>query len=307
MLWCRRKDFRMRTLYVTCPAYAMRGPLDRQFHLDQVAWVAQDMGWKLVPSPLLDRHLGPGAWLPVAERARDLKRALAHDVVWACRGGYGSLDLVETVLKAKQQRGPRLIGYSDITALHGAFAVRGWHERAYGSVATAPRRAGRAGTTLVAWLRGGGFARDGAMDAGVQVLVPGRARGRLFAACLSVLASLAGTPAMPDLAGCVLAIEDIKSQPFLIATHLTQLHLSGALTGVRALVGGTFTHAEDHDYLGPRPDEVLAEWGRRLRVPTLGRLPFGHLDDGLVLPYDRQATVEAGRDGRWTVTVHPAR
>lgn len=296
----------MPTLYVTCPAYAMRGPLDRQSHIDQATWLAEEMGWRLVVSPLLARHLGPGAWLPAADRIADLRTALRHDVVWACRGGYGSIELVETVLKARQRSGPLLIGYSDITALHAAFAVRGWQQRVYGSVPTGNRRGGRAGTSLLTALRGDALTRSQVNDAGARVLRPGRASGRLFPACLSVLASLVGTPAMPDLRGCVLAIEDIKVQPFLMATHLNQLHLGGALRGVRALLCGTFTHAEDHDYQGPTPDEVLAQWSGRLRIPAIARLPFGHLDDGLGLPCDRTVRVQATDNGTWTVTINAA-
>lgn len=296
----------MPTLYVTCPAYAMRGPLDRRNHLDQVAWLAQEMGWTLVASPLMERYLGPGSWLPAEERSADLRRALGHDAIWASRGGYGSIELVETVLKARQRRGPVLIGYSDITALHAAFAVRGWQRRIYGAVPNAGRRAGRAGTSLIAGLRGGAIRCSATQDAAARVLRPGRARGRLFPACLSVLASVVGTPAMPDLRGCVLAIEDIKVQPFLMATYLNQLHLSGALRGIRALLGGTFTHVEDADYLGPTPDEVLAQWGARLRVPTIARLPFGHMDDSLGLPSDRTVRVQATGDAKWTVSIDAA-
>lgn len=294
------------SLYIICPAYAMRGPLDRLAHVEQAQWLAQELGWTLVPSPLLDRHLGPGAWLPARERARDLERALTHDVVWACRGGYGSIELVETVLKAKRRSGPLLIGYSDITALHAAFAVRGWHQHYYGTIPSGSRRTGRAAASLLAGLRGEAFTRSNLSDAAARVLRPGRATGRLFPACLSVLASLTGTPAMPDLNDCVLAIEDIKVQPFLMATHLNQLHLAGALRGVRALLAGTFTHTEDHDYLGPTPNEVLSEWAMRLRVPLIARLPFGHMDDALVLPYRRQVQVQAGRDGTWTVAIRAA-
>lgn len=295
------------SLYVTCPAYAMRGPLDQQSHVNQAKWLAQELGWRVVVSPLLDRHLGPGAWLPLRERARDLERALTYDVVWACRGGYGSIELVETVLKAKRRNGPLLIGYSDITALHAAFAVRGWHQCYYGGLPANGRGGGRQGSSLLAGLRGEAITRNHLSDASACVLRPGRATGRLFPACLSVLASLTGTPAMPDLSGCVLAIEDIKVQPFLMATHLNQLFLSGALRGVTALLAGTFTHVEDHDYQGPAPHEVLGEWANRLRVPLIARLPFGHMDDALVLPYERPVQVQAARNGRWTVAIHAAR
>jgi muramoyltetrapeptide carboxypeptidase LdcA involved in peptidoglycan recycling len=75
---------------------------------------------------------------------------------------------------------------------------------------------------------------------------------------------------------------------------------------VRALLGGTFTHSEEPDYLGPTPDEVLAEWGARLRVPTIIRLPFGHLHDALALPAHRLTQVEARRDGTWTINIRAA-
>lgn len=296
----------MTTLYVTCPAHAMRGPVDQRNHIDDAGWLARELGWQVVVSPLLDRHLGPGAWLPVADRAADLRRALTHDAIWACRGGYGCIELVDVVRQARQRRGPILIGYSDITALHAAFAAHGWHQRIYGTIPSGNARGGRAAGSLLAALRGEGLRRTHHSDAAARVARPGRADGRLFPACLSVLASLAGTSAMPDLNGSVLAIEDVRVQPFLMATNLNQLHLSGALRGVRALLGGTFTHTEDADYLGPTPDEILTEWGARLRVPTVIRLPFGHLHDSLALPSHRPTRVEARRDGSWTISIDAA-
>lgn len=247
---------------------------------------------------------------PAEVRAHAIHRAWADPSIAALvamRGGYGSaqlLPLLDVTLLRDARKA--LIGYSDITALHAAFAVRGWQQRVYGSVPTGNRRGGRAGTSLLAALRGDALTRSQVNDAGARVLRPGRASGRLFPACLSVLASLVGTPAMPDLRGCVLAIEDIKVQPFLMATHLNQLHLGGALRGVRALLCGTFTHAEDHDYQGPTPDEVLAQWSGRLRIPAIARLPFGHLDDGLGLPCDRTVRVQATDNGTWTVTINAA-
>jgi muramoyltetrapeptide carboxypeptidase len=129
----------------------------------------------------------------------------------------------------------------------------------------------------------------------------------LFPACLSVLAGLCGTSLQPDLRGAVLAIEDINVQPFQIDFNLHQLHLAGALRGVTALLGGSFTGELRPDYLGPTPDELLATWGRRLRVPVLTRLPFGHLDDALVLPAGRRTEVRAHGDGGWTVDIASVR
>lgn len=291
-----------KTLYVTCPAYALHGPLDRQKVADAAAWLGKELGLEPVLSPLLDRHAGHGAWLPRGERERDLLAALGHDLVWACRGGYGSIEMVDALLKARPRRRPALIGYSDITVLHACWWQRRWGPGFYGTLS--PRSAGgRAGRSLAALVHGQGFVRDQRVDAGARVLRQGRARGRLFAGCLSVLAGLCGTAAQPDLRGCVLALEDVNVHPFVIAFNLHQLHLAGALAGITGLVGGTFTGEEAADYVGPTQDEVLAEWAARLAVPMVSRLPFGHLDDGLVLPVGRPVELVAGRGGRWSLTV----
>ncbi len=291
------------TLYLACPAFAMNTPLERQNNIDSASWVAKEMGWEVVVSPLLERTMGNGAWLPLKERAADLKRALRHQVIWACRGGYGSIELLDTLLAAKVDHAPMLIGYSDITALHAGFQTRGWRQQIYGKIPPAATRHGRQAGSMMAALRGLPVQYDPQLHAGVRVLRAGRAQGRLFPACLSVLASVCGSAAMPDLDGTVLALEDVRIHPFLMATHLHQLYLCGALRGVRALVGGTFTHQVDHDYWGPSPEDVLAEWGQRLKIPVIARLPFGHLPDALALPFNRQTRILAEPAGNWHLVI----
>ena len=227
-------------------------------------------------------------------------RALDHDVVWACRGGFGSIELADTLLRSRRKHGPLLIGYSDITVLHCGQRAHGWRHHYYGNIPPRAAPASRQGESLLALARGKGLRLGHFQQAGARVLRPGRARGPLFPACLSVLAGLCGTAAQPDLRGHVLAIEDIGVQPFLVDFNLNQLHLSGALAGVVGLLGGSFTGEERPDYLGPSFDEVLAAWAARLRVPLVARLSFGHLDDALVLPYraatsGRPRTMVAGR------------
>ena len=293
-----------RTLYVTCPAYALHGPLDRQKVQESATWFAKEFGLEVVTSPLLDRHMGQGAWLPQAERQADLERAIDHTAIWACRGGFGSIHLVEGLLKLQPATVPFLIGYSDITVLHTAWHMRGWQLGCYGTI---PHRTqGRSGATLFALAHGQGWKRSQAGDPGVRVLRAGRAEGPLFPACLSVLASLSGTAVQPDLRGRILAIEDVDVHPFLVDTYLNQLHLAGVLEGVAGLTGGSFTSNERVDYVGPSSDDILEAWGERLRIPTIARLPYGHLEDPLVLPYGRTATLTARRSGVWSLAVAPS-
>lgn len=57
---------------------------------------------------------------------------------------------------------------------------------------------------------------------------------------LSVLASLAGTPYMPDIDGGILFLEDVGEQPYRIERMLNTLYLSGILGKQRAIVFGDF-------------------------------------------------------------------
>src|SRR4051812_5612834 len=98
----------MATCYVCCPAYALEGPLKKSRLLEAIEPVARDFGLEVVASPLMDRHMGSGAWLPIDERRADILRALDHDLVWASVGGYGCIHLVRDLMKAEPKRGPRL-------------------------------------------------------------------------------------------------------------------------------------------------------------------------------------------------------
>jgi len=64
--------------------------------------------------------------------------------------------------------------------------------------------------------------------------------GTLWGGNLSVLASLAGTPYMPDIQGGILFIEDVSEQPYRIERMLNTLYLSGVLQKQRAIIFGDF-------------------------------------------------------------------
>ncbi len=292
------------TLYVCCPSYALQNPIEERNYLKRARAFARREGLRVVASPLLGRHLGPGAWLEAGPRLDDLVEALRHDVVWACQGGYGAAHLIPTLLEASVKGRPRLIGYSDTTIFHACWRLRGWGEGYYGHIPVV-LQGSREGESLTPLFRGRGLRRSNATDAAAAVLRPGRAEGVCFAACLVVLAGLVGTPAMPNLEGCVLAIEDIDEKPYQVDFALNQLHAAGALRGVVALLGGSFSHQSARDYGGPGVDDILRHWGERCGVPVISHLPFGHMPDALVMANGRRLAVEARADGAWTIEFAP--
>jgi muramoyltetrapeptide carboxypeptidase len=285
-------------LYITAPSYAMKNPVEHAKTLKTAQTWAEALSWDVVPSPLLSRYCQAGVWLPVEARAEDMARALQHEIVWAFRGGYAAVHLVPALLQAQAAGQPLLIGFSDITVLHACWRVRGWGPALYGTFSEGTTDA-RQAAGLMAFLKGDEFVCSSETEAAARVLHPGSATAPLFAACLVVLANLCGTAAFPDLAGNILAIEDVEERPYAIDFALHQMWLAGKLDGIAGLLCGSFHHQVGADYGGPTVDEILAMWAERLGVPAICRLPFGHMDDPLALPAGLPVEMEAHPDGRW--------
>jgi muramoyltetrapeptide carboxypeptidase len=134
----------------------------------------------------------------------------------------------------------------------------------------------------------------GAGCAGTGVIRAGRASGTLLGGSLTLLAHLCGTPWMPPLAGAVLFLEDVDETPYRLDRYLTQLRLSGALDGVRAICVGQLTACDDGDQSGV---ETVRELVRALGVPAIEGLPAGHEPDNFALPLGSVVTVVAPERG----------
>lgn len=290
-------------MYLCVPAYGPNGPKDARVSIDLTRQLAQRLGDELVVSPLVSRYLGRGQRHSLQTRLDDLAQALTHRYIVAFRGGYGSIELAEGLLQmpVPADHKPVLFGYSDITVLHAVWQVRNWGQTFYGPMPDKWEDS-RTARDLMAMISGQSLTITSDTEAMTQVLAPGHAKGPCFAACLTVLSHLVGTPAMPDLRGRVLAIEDIDEKPWQVDCALAQLHLSGSLGGVVAIVGGQFPHTNHADFMGNTCLQVLAHWAERLKVPCITRLPFSHLDDQMGLMNGRELELDAQAEGRWSIT-----
>ncbi|TVR45702.1 MAG: LD-carboxypeptidase [Planctomycetota bacterium] len=291
-----------------CPAYA--GLSDAEF--DRAETMAQQLAaachWQLNWLPSSRSGLAPGHWLPAAQRLDELRHILDQvDILWALRGGYGCLHLVPELSQLTVRRAPLLIGFSDLTVLHGLWARRGWGPSIHGPM---PAIGGgeQAIGSLRQLLNGDSLHWDQQSHPEVEVAFPGSAKGPLFPACLRVLAGMVGTAAMPHLAGHILAIEDIDERPYAIDRALSQLYQAGCLEGLRGLVTGRFPGADGghgSDARGPSLHAVLGEWAQRLALPCIYALPFGHEADPLSLPCGGLAELSCdGRDWSLRVRLH---
>ena len=80
--------------------------------------------------------------------------------------------------------------------------------------------------------------------------------GPSYVSCLRLLAAVCGTPAQPDLAGCVLFLRCCE-RGYIVDRCLQQCALAGALTGIAAIVAGNFhctpVHSTSPVCKGPHP------------------------------------------------------
>jgi muramoyltetrapeptide carboxypeptidase len=257
-------------------------------------------GWDLDPvvgSHVRDTHPEFG-YLAGSDqaRARDLEEAWCDpsvDAVICARGGYGVQRMVDLLdWAAMRAAGPKVfVGYSDITALHEAFAVRLGLSTLHGPmVATLSfLKDARTQDSLRATL----FEPESVTTLGLEtarVMVPGRARGVTLGGCVSLLAAGLGTPdARAGARGGLLLMEDIGEEAYRLDRILTQLLRSGWLDGVAGVALGSW---ED---CGPYEQEVrtlLYDRLGALGVPVVEELGFGHCATALTMPLGVPAVLD---------------
>ena len=261
--------------------------------------------------PLVGRHVGTRhGYLAGTDRQRaaDLDAMFANDevrAVFAVRGGWGSARLLPLLDWKTIRANPKLlIGFSDITALHLAFAARAGFPTIH-----APNAGGS--WPEISWnsLWHLAFAgatptfRNPAADAGdptaqerwrTTAIRSGKARGRLLGGNLSVLTALVGTPWLPDFDGAILFLEDTGEAEYRIDRMLSQLALSGILGRVAGVVFGRCTRCTTggEDYLGFTIPELLQHYFAPLGIPAFYGANIGHVANQLSLPVGAKVEID---------------
>lgn len=272
---------------------APAGPLRGQADVDRAVGNVHTLGWEPVVAPHVLERTGYFAG-DDGTRAADLESALRDpriDGVWCLRGGYGAMRLLDRIdWSILRKEAKPVLGYSDVTALHGAIARQAGLISYHAPTARA-ELSDFSRVSLARALIEGGDPCGVAADA--RVIRPGRATGRLEGGNLAVLSALVGTPYFPSLDGAILVLEDVNEAVYRIDRMFAQLHLSGALAGIRAIVFGQCTNCpEDSDDGARRLDDVLFEVADRLRIPCLAGVPLGHVPEQWTVPLGEVGEVD---------------
>lgn len=279
---------------------AASGPseLDR---IQTAARVLESRGLRVTIAPNVDSRYHGYLAGNDDERAAQFNRYLRDDTVDAfffARGGYGAMRILEQLDYDAMRDNPRpLVGFSDITALHQAFAVRSDLASFHGPMLNLDFFDGLS-PAIDAWLWAT-LAGEAPMTwrfAPEDVVVEGEAEGPLFGGCLALTDSLVGTPFDFWIDGGIWFWEDVGEPAYRLDRMLTHLRLSGRISTVRAVVIGKLKDCGDEAEL----DLLLREFFTPFGVPVVRNFPFGHFGDNLLMPIGVPVRLATGR-GEFTV------
>jgi len=229
------------------------------------------------------------------QRTSDFQTALdAKNIhaIWCCKGGYGSVRIIDSLDFTVFKRYPKLIlGYSDITVflnhIHnlGIVAV---HSCMPTSVAAIQN------TNVVDSLHAVFFGKKLQYDISFSTFnKKGIAKGQVVGGNLALLTSLLGSTSNINTKGKILFIEDIGEYKYKIDRMLYSLKRAGYFKHCSALLVGAFTKIPNNDpSFGKTVEEIILELISEFNFPVCFNIPAGHIEDNRALLIGCEAMLE---------------
>ncbi|MBT6163731.1 MAG: LD-carboxypeptidase [Crocinitomicaceae bacterium] len=194
----------------------------------------QDAGFlAVIPEGLLAREGQFGG--NDAHRAQSMNDGFASDdikAIWVMRGGYGCARILPLLDQRTFCDNPTwIIGFSDVTALHG------WANRLGVATLHAP---------VVNTFASCSAEEQCAFWQTLRTPHEESHESHVVGGNLSVLFSLMGTPFFPNCAGNWLLIEDLDEYLYHVDRMLLAFRLAGVLDEVKGVLVGSFTDLHDN-------------------------------------------------------------
>lgn len=223
------------------------------------------------------------------ERTKDIVTLLKNKelhAIFFVRGGYGSaqiLPLLEKMNLKKELNKKTLMGFSDITALFSYLYTKYNKTYFYGP------------NMVSHYFKNKKLIKDVIESKPLRTKIKILRRGRstsikapIFGGCLSVLASLVGTPYIKKLDGHILFIEDTNETPYKIDRMLTQLYQSGIIKKIKAIAVGSMEKCETPPVTWK--DSILS-FAEKMDIPVIYDIKAGHGGFEYALPVGCDAEI----------------
>ncbi len=232
------------------------------------------------------------------QRTLDFQKALDNPnikAIWAARGGYGSVRVIDGLSYAAFIKHPKwIIGYSDITAFHSHIhnlGVETIHGMMASSLEENPAdiretissfKRALFGTQLAYTIPSSKYNRNTIVNTD-KVL-----KGQLVGGNLSILMSMLGSVSQLDTAHKILFIEEIGEYKYSIDRMLQSLKRAGYFKSVKAILVGDMSNIKKNTTSWGSSIEELILNAVPKDIPVLFDFPSGHEADNRALIFGRE-------------------
>ena len=277
------------------PSYAT--PME---NVEAASTILREWGFEPVIGPNVGKeYLGHYAGTP-KERLADLEWALGDPDIKAIlcnRGGYGTIQLTNLLSQKKLSAHPKwLIGFSDITTLHG-METRAGVMSIHGTMCSLMAKSGGRGMTNTL-LRDILLGTVPVYEAPAHPLsLPGTATGTLVGGNLCTFTPILGTDADATLGDdIILFIEEVEEDMSHIDRLINTLLLNGVFNRCKGVILGEFTDCEANLDFGS-VEEMICSYLKDCGIPVLCGFPAGHGDVNLPLLMGAPVTLTVSAAG----------
>jgi muramoyltetrapeptide carboxypeptidase len=215
------------------------------------------------------------------------------------RGGYGSNYLLERLNFELFTQHPKIIlGCSDLTSLLTAISDRTGLVTFHGPMVAKDIAEGSFEKSSWSNALAAAAANWTIPTNEAEVLKPGKAQGRLYGGCLSLLVASLATGFEIQTDDALLFIEDVAEKPYQIDRMLMQLRLAGKFRNVHGFIFGEMLECVQPGKQEYTLQEVVTRVLGEYNVPVVYGVKSGHVSGGnLTLPFGVQAELTADANG----------
>jgi muramoyltetrapeptide carboxypeptidase len=222
---------------------------------------------------------------PDWQRATDLQEMLDDPkikAVWAAKGGYGTVRIIDRIDFTKFKKKPKwIVGFSDVTVLHSQINTMGI-QTLHAIMAISAKSAS---PDAIESMRKSLFGQKPEYHLDKQPFNRnGKAKGELIGGNLSVLYSIMGSKSETSFKGKILFIEDLDEYLYHIDRMMMNLKRNGYFDGIQGLIIGGMTEMNDNDIpWGKTAYEIIQDVVKDYKFPVIYNFPAGHSKDNRAL------------------------
>ena len=268
-------------------------------NVEKTAALLRSWGLEPVIGPNVGKKVDGQYAGTVSERISDIQWALRDPSIKAIicnRGGYGTIQLIDYLTLEELKASPKwLVGFSDISTLHGLFSRAGVMS-VHGTMSSFLAKGGTDETsTLMRDLLMGKVPRYELPSHKDNIV--GRASGVLVGGNLCTfvpnLGSQADATKGKDL---ILFVEEVEESMHNIDRQMRILQMNGVLDRCKGIVLGEFTDCGT-EFTYESVEAMLHDMLEEYHIPVLCGYPGGHGDVNLPLVMGAPVTIDVRNDG----------